>query len=119
MAADELQGGEWELDLRKDRVRLSKDFLDLYQLKNSDIDQPGLEWLASLAHPEHRERVNRAIERTMNGQAETFEAQFRSACSKGRSIVRRGFVESAWQGRPAYIVGIDMVRDLARVRQSL
>jgi PAS domain S-box-containing protein len=114
--------GTWIWDVRKDCVIADKNLADLFSV-SPELAQGGpLQSYLEAVHSEDRERVREALLQTLNGEAETYEADFRLQRADGsvRWVVARGKREVDEHGAPIHLPGVIIdITDRKRAEEAV
>lgn len=111
--------GFWRWDLRSNALWATESARILFGIPD---DAPlSYDYFIARVHPEDRDLVHRAVERTVSGGAE-YEAEYRIAGAgvPERWISARGRVDASGDGRPAIMRGVVIdVTDRKRAQQDV
>ena len=112
LAMDALGGGRWEWDVTERRFRCYGSFYEAFGIEAEDVDRPDLweRWYAR-RHPQDAERNAPRLARAMQGQDESYEAEFRvmNRAGQWRWLMSRGTVARRdAEGRPTALIGMDV-----------
>lgn len=120
-AVDAARIGAWEWDIVRNKVTWNDRIYEIHQLKPGDFGGT-VEDFASLVHPEDRERVNQAVQRSLREGA-PYAIEFRSTLPSGQVqwIATHGRIIYDPQGQPQRLVGVTLditERKLAEQRRQ-
>ncbi|RQO83614.1 EAL domain-containing protein [Acidovorax sp. FJL06] len=112
LALDSLGGGRWEWDVQTRQFRCDGSFYEAYGVTRADASAPDLwaRWYAR-RHPVDAERNAARLARAMDGQEESYEAEFRvmDLTGRWRWVMSRGTVARRDAlGRPVSMIGMDV-----------
>ncbi|MFZ3124282.1 MAG: PAS domain-containing protein, partial [Acidovorax sp.] len=108
LALDALGGGRWEWDISRQKLACHGRFYAAFGLDATDMDDAWERW-HSRRHPADAARLADKLERTLRGQLDTYEAEFRMLDTAGRWrwLISRGLVgERDAAGRPLTLLGM-------------
>jgi len=107
----------WDWELASDRINWNEALSTNLGYKRRTLGTTR-SWWHRQVHPEDRERIGRALEATLSGTGDHFQAEYRFRRSDGEyaSIYDRGYLIRDGQGRPVRMVGA--MQDLTSDRQA-
>ncbi|MFZ2389930.1 MAG: PAS domain S-box protein, partial [Polaromonas sp.] len=108
LALDTLGGGRWEWDISRQKLACHGRFYAAFGLDATDMDDAWERWHGR-RHPADAARLADKLERTLRGQLDTYEAEFRMLDTAGRWrwLISRGLVgERDAAGRPLTLLGM-------------
>lgn len=111
--------GTWVWDLKKDIVVADKNLAKFFGLSESDESlEISLNELIKSVHPDDVEETRKAITKTIDDKADSYESEYRTYDADGnvRWLLARGHVESDDSGRAVRFPGL--VVDITKRKQA-